>query len=303
MTVAARHDVAPSLETRIAAQRARTRRYYAEVAYHYLRYSPRVRGWHYGIWDHGVWTNEQAVARANVRLMEGLALRPGLQVLDVGCGVGGLAVWLARTFGCRVTAMNIVPEHLARARQTAQRHGVAEQCRFILMDLSRLAFRHESFDVVINQETFCYALDPRAYLESVWRVLRPGGQWRAMEPGLQAAPLSAEERQLYETQCAGFHIPALLPPGEVLRLLQDAGYQQCEAEDITAQVLPSARYILRHCVLPLLACRMGLDWLRFSRDPRRRANHQGNFHAAAAYSRGLLRGCFRHSLYRARKPG
>ncbi len=60
--------------------------------------------------------------------------RPGLRVLDVGCGWGGMALTLARDYGAQVTGITLSQEQLAAARARAEAEGLAGQVRFELMD-------------------------------------------------------------------------------------------------------------------------------------------------------------------------
>ncbi len=60
--------------------------------------------------------------------------RPGLEVLDIGCGWGGMALALARDHGARVTGITLSTEQLAVARQRAAEAGLDERVRFELMD-------------------------------------------------------------------------------------------------------------------------------------------------------------------------
>lgn len=284
---------------------ARTAQYYADVTSSYLKYGKYGRelyGWHYGLWQDGVRTHAQALMQSSRRLLRGLDIRAGTRILDVGCGVGSFAVWAATTFGCRVTGMSIVPEHLEMAGQLAQRRGVADLCHFVTMDLMSLGFQEVSFDVIVNQDTFCYAVDQRGYLQRLWDLLVPGGHWRAQEFSIQEDPLSSVEHHLYRAVRDGFYIPRLAPPSEVMAILTAVGFEGCSAEDVTALVCPTARLIIRQCYLPAFACWLGLDWLLYSRNRRKRENFRGHIRAGVAYSRGLLQGCFRHYVYSARKP-
>jgi cyclopropane-fatty-acyl-phospholipid synthase len=60
--------------------------------------------------------------------------RPGLEVLDIGCGWGGMAITLARDHGARVTGITLSEEQLAAARRRAAEAGLSERVRFELMD-------------------------------------------------------------------------------------------------------------------------------------------------------------------------
>ena len=60
--------------------------------------------------------------------------RPGLEVLDIGCGWGGMALTLAREWGAQVTGITLSTEQLAVARARAEEAGLSRQVRFALMD-------------------------------------------------------------------------------------------------------------------------------------------------------------------------
>src|SRR5205823_1977778 len=65
--------------------------------------------------------------------------RPGLSVLDIGSGWGGLALDLARDCGAKVLGVTLSQEQIALSRTRAQKAGVAERCRFELVDYRTLS--------------------------------------------------------------------------------------------------------------------------------------------------------------------
>ncbi|MCC2113544.1 MAG: class I SAM-dependent methyltransferase, partial [Hyphomicrobiales bacterium] len=67
-----------------------------------------------------------------------LKLEPGMHVAELGCGWGGLAIYMAKTCGVRVTAVNVSPEQLAVARRRAEAEGLADRVTFIEQDLRDL---------------------------------------------------------------------------------------------------------------------------------------------------------------------
>ena len=60
--------------------------------------------------------------------------RPDLEVLDIGCGWGGMALTLAKEYGARVTGLTLSTEQLAEARKRAEEAGLSDRVRFELMD-------------------------------------------------------------------------------------------------------------------------------------------------------------------------
>lgn len=83
----------------------------------------------------GTETLEQAQLAKKRHIAAKLHLnRPGLEILDIGCGWGGMAISLARDWGARVTGITLSSEQLAVARQRADEAGLSGQVRFELMD-------------------------------------------------------------------------------------------------------------------------------------------------------------------------
>jgi tocopherol O-methyltransferase len=276
--------------------------YYADLTRQYGRYAGRARGWHYGVWEPDVTSHQQALLRSNERLVRGLDLGPQSTVLDVGCGIGGLAVWLARRFGCHVMGITVCRPHVADASAVAREAGVDDRCSFLEMDMDRLDLGGRRFDLIVNQDTFCHARDKPAYLAAVGRLLTPGGRWRAIDFSVKDAPLTPAEQADYDAACRGFHMPSMASPAAVSTMLVSERFTDVEVDDLTPQVLPTARHILRRCHGPRLLERVGLDWVIFSRDPARLQNRRGHISAAMAYSRGLLDGHLKHVFYSARPP-
>src|SRR5262249_48822019 len=155
----------------------------------------------------------------------GLDLSSRSHVLDVGCGVGGFAVWAARTFGCRVTGITICGNHARLAREYAAQSGVGDLCKFLQMNMDRLRFPGAAFDLVVNQESFCHSLDKKRYLSSVFGVLAPLGAWRCVDSclGFKRRP-SAEFQRLQQAIYAGFQIPSCPSIERVERYMEVAGF-------------------------------------------------------------------------------
>ena len=88
-------------------------------------------------------TLESAQAAKLARATAKLGLRPGMTVAEIGCGWGSFAVHLAKTTRARVTAINVSPEQLRVARDTAVREGVADLIDFRECDWRTLDGRYD----------------------------------------------------------------------------------------------------------------------------------------------------------------
>ena len=96
----------------------------------------------------------------------------GQRVLDVACGTGVVAVTAARR-GALVSALDLTPELLARARENADLAGVTVEWRE--GDAEQLPFGDAAFDVVLSQYGHMFAPQPDVVINEMLRVLKPGG--------------------------------------------------------------------------------------------------------------------------------
>jgi 2-polyprenyl-3-methyl-5-hydroxy-6-metoxy-1,4-benzoquinol methylase len=99
---------------------------------------------------------------------------PGLAYLDMGCGSGELTLELAAMGLDRVTGVDVLPRFVDRARQNARRLGLGDRVRFECADLHDWTPPHK-FDVAISFDALEHIDDPRGFLTTMKRFLRPGG--------------------------------------------------------------------------------------------------------------------------------
>lgn len=115
------------------------------------------------------------------RYMQGVDL-VGLSVLDIGCGLGGVDVYLAKARGAAsVTGIDIVPDLIERSQRLAQKHGVADKTAFVCVEPGPLPFPDASFDVVTSKDSIIHIADKHALAADVFRVLKPGGRFAASD--------------------------------------------------------------------------------------------------------------------------
>ncbi|NVN01245.1 MULTISPECIES: cyclopropane-fatty-acyl-phospholipid synthase family protein [Asaia] len=77
--------------------------------------------------------------------------RPGLEVLDIGCGWGGMALTLAKEYGAKVTGITLSREQLQVAQQRAREAGLEGQVQFLLLDYRKL---NRKFDRIVSVGMF-----------------------------------------------------------------------------------------------------------------------------------------------------
>lgn len=112
--------------------------------------------------------------RATRRLAEMCGVRPGHLVLDIGCGTGFSACFLAKECGASVVAADLRPDVLAWARNRIAKEGVGDKVVALLADAQNLPFKANTFDVVLSESVLVFTDQTRSASE-VLRVLKPGG--------------------------------------------------------------------------------------------------------------------------------
>ncbi len=108
-------------------------------------------------------------------LARALDLRPGMRVLDLGCGRAISSIFLHREFGVQVWATDLwfsVSENLQRIRDAGMEDGVFP----IHADARALPFANEFFDAIISIDSFIYYGTDDLYLSYLARFVKPGGQ-------------------------------------------------------------------------------------------------------------------------------
>jgi SAM-dependent methyltransferase len=113
---------------------------------------------------------------ATRELAESLGLGAGANVLDVGCGLGGPARFLAATYQCHVTGIDLSQPFIDAAQMLTERAGLSDMVTFRQGNALNLPFADESFDHAWTQHVAMNIADRAGFYSSIRRVLRPGGR-------------------------------------------------------------------------------------------------------------------------------
>lgn len=249
---------------------------------------------HYGFFRAGdpFWDVHPAMRRMEDLLAQKLKLPAGSRVLDAGCGVGDVASRLAEVHGLEVTGIDIQGADIEEARRRGARRQLEDHLSFEQMDYAALALPDESFDGAYTMETLVHSDRIEDVLAGLYRVLRPGGRVVHFEYSRSPKDQTSQHDEQFMTEINRVAaMPAFqrLEHGVLEHLLEEAGFIDIEAVDVTAHMLPMLKVFAFAGWLPyVVGAALG------------RTSDVVNSMAGVEFY--LHRNCWQYNIYTCRKP-
>jgi ubiquinone/menaquinone biosynthesis C-methylase UbiE len=157
-------------------------------------------------------------------------------VLDLCCGLGGPARYLAYHHGCRVTGVDMNTDRLAGAVRLTERTKLQDRVLFHHANALQTGLADETFDVIVSQEAFCHIPDKKTLIAECVRLLKPGG--RIVYTDILARnSMTNEIRSRLENEMVFSELSTL---EQYCHLLEEKSCQVVEVEDLSddwAQIL------------------------------------------------------------------
>jgi 2-polyprenyl-3-methyl-5-hydroxy-6-metoxy-1,4-benzoquinol methylase len=225
-------------QTQATASSAEIARYYDDNTQHFLRLggSGEIAAIHRAIWAPGVTNKAQAFAYLNRLVADSLApllkaTDKPLHVLDLGCGVGGTATWLATELGIQVTGITLSEAQVNIARARAQTLGLHALVAFKLGSFDAmppLRPAHGAFAI----ESFVHASDASKFFKMAADHIKPGGRLMICDDFLDATSPPAAAPWITRFR-RGWHLNSLLPSQTVIDAASRAGFRLLETHDLS----------------------------------------------------------------------
>lgn len=206
------------------------------VAHHYdigndlyeIMLDPEHMQYSCGFWPRDEMTLGEAQEAKLAHIASKLALEPGHQVLDIGCGWGGMAIFLASRFDVQVTGITLSEEQLELARCRAAKAGLTDRVKFELVDYRELAGQGRAFDRVVSVGMFEHVGRPQfdTFFACCRDLLTPAGVMLLHTIGRMGSP-GVTDRFTSKYIFPGGYIPSL---SETMAASERSGLIPCDIE-------------------------------------------------------------------------
>ena len=183
---------------------------------------------------------ESQLACAQTQLLDGVALTPGEQVLDVACGTGLVSLRAAQSVGPdgRVVGVDLASRMVDAAQERAREQRLSN-ASFARMDAESLSFPDASFDVALCALGLMYVPDPEQAVGEMRRVLRPGGRLGLAVWGERSSCGWSAVFPIVDAEVASDVCPLFFRLGQhdaLARVCADAGFESIEQHRIASML-------------------------------------------------------------------
>lgn len=173
------------------------------------------------VWERVGITRHFGGVYATEELIKLCGIRPGICVLVIGSGSGYTPYLLAKKYGAKVTALDIIPELLEAVMERAAKGGVINRVKVVQADAHHLPFDAATFDVVIIEAVLVFC-DAKTVVSEAYRVLKPRGVLGSNETTYITRPPESLDR--YFSHSLGTNMK-LYEENEWVGIFESAGFR------------------------------------------------------------------------------
>ena len=177
---------------------------------------------------------------ATVELADELPLKAGQHIVDIGCGIGGPARYIAKRFQCTVSGIDITEPFVEAANKLTALVRVEGQVKIEHGDGQHLPYADASFDGGYTQHVTMNVADRAGFFAEAYRVLKPGAFFALSEHGL--GPKGEPHYPLpWSDDGSGAY---LVPPAETRAFFEEAGFEDIVIEDTGAKYVAGYKVMI-----------------------------------------------------------
>lgn len=211
---------------------------YADMVNHFYNLVTDFYEWgwgqsfHFGPRFHNETFNE-SIKRAEYHLASRLGLKPGMKVLDVGCGVGGPMRNIAMFSGASIEGITINHYQVKIGNKYNEANGLAHLCKLNQGDFQTLPWPDNYFDGAYEIEATCHSPDRVVTFTGIARVLKKGALFAGYDWVVtdKYNPDNKNHVRIKEGIEVGNGLPTLATPQHILECLEKSGFEVVDAYD------------------------------------------------------------------------
>jgi phosphoethanolamine N-methyltransferase len=223
-------------------------------------------------------------------IVAGLDLQDRL-VLDIGCGLGGCALVLARKYGAQVIGLDVEAPLIEEGQERVAGAGLSDRVDLRLTTPGPLPLPDAAVDVVFGKDSWLHIPDKRAFFAEIRRVLKPGGILAASDwLRSERQPYGDDMRYFFKMEGLTYHLDTL---DNYAAILQKTGFVEVKVVDTSSEYQRLGNEEYRRIQGPMAARIVELL------GPERQAYYVENWRALTVV---LNAGDLRTARLQARKP-
>jgi tocopherol O-methyltransferase len=194
---------------------------------------------HHGYFETHQETPIEAQEKLIEQLVSLLGISPSDTILDVGCGMGGSSLYLAKKYRAKVTGITLSPKQVDMASHSARMEQI-ENVNFKVEDAQSLAsFSENTFDIVWSLESCEQFYDKQLFIKQAFRVLKPGGKLMLATWCSGADEYEGLRAKQYQKLCVSLQLPYMPSTKYYAGLLQRQGFIMKHTMDWSVHVKES----------------------------------------------------------------
>ncbi|MBT3464599.1 class I SAM-dependent methyltransferase, partial [archaeon] len=196
-----------------------------------LVYSKGTHSLHYGYWYENTKNTKESILNNNKFIMESLDANSNDKILDAGCGIGGISLYLAKHTNAKIEGITLSEVQLKKARKLADKFKFSKNINFSIQDYTKTEYNDKSFTKIFGVESICYANKKIDFIKEAYRLLKKGGKL-VVTDGFQIREyLNKKENKIYDDWLGGWGLTNLATVNSFQNDLKKIGFRKINYYD------------------------------------------------------------------------